>query len=138
MNDEQIVNKSFRVFHAEQMFSRTQTYHKKCFSCNTCKRPLDSVLACDAPDKEIYCRGCYGKKFGAKGYGFAGGAGGLQTGDLLVPIRKRLILLGFYYLAIRVSPTDLHWYKIRKLFKETRKTRRPVPGVVARCSMQRR
>ena len=23
-----------------------------------------------------------GKKYGAKGYGFAGGAGGLQTGDL--------------------------------------------------------
>jgi len=70
-----------KVFHAEQMFSRTQTYHKKCFSCNICKRPLDSVLACDAPDKEIYCRGCYGKKFGAKGYGFAGGSGFLQTGD---------------------------------------------------------
>ena len=27
---------------------------------------LLSVLACDAPDDEIYCRGCYGKKFGAK------------------------------------------------------------------------
>ena len=27
-------------------------------------------------------RGCYGKKFGAKGYGFAGGSGFLQTGDL--------------------------------------------------------
>ena len=25
-----------------------------------------SVLACDAPDDDIYCRGCYGKKFGAK------------------------------------------------------------------------
>jgi len=78
-----------KVFHAEQMFSRTQTYHKKCFSCNSCKRPLDSVLACDAPDKEIYCRGCYGKKFGAKGYGFAGGAGGLQTGDFESSVADR-------------------------------------------------
>ena len=84
MTDKQLSIRCFRVFHAEQMFSRTQTYHKKCFSCNICKRPLDSVLACDAPDKEIYCRGCYAKKFGAKGYGYAGGAGGLQTGDLLV------------------------------------------------------
>ena len=30
----------------------------------------------------LRCRGCYGKKFGAKGYGFAGGSGFLQTGDL--------------------------------------------------------
>ena len=30
-----------RVFHAEQMFSRTQTYHKKCFSCKTCKVTSD-------------------------------------------------------------------------------------------------
>jgi len=81
------------VFHAEQMFSRTQTYHKKCFSCNICKRPLDSVLACDAPDKEIYCRGCYAKKFGAKGYGYAGGAGGLQTGDFDSNIADRRTLV---------------------------------------------
>lgn len=38
------------------MFSRTQTYHRKCFNCGICKRPLDSVLACDGPDKDIYCR----------------------------------------------------------------------------------
>ena len=56
-----------QVFHAEQMFSKGKTYHKKCFSCNSCKRPLDSVLACDAPDGEIYCKGCYAKNFGAKG-----------------------------------------------------------------------
>lgn len=69
------------VFHAEQMFSKNRTYHKKCFSCKSCKRPLDSVLACDGPDNDIYCRGCYGKSFGAKGYGFAGGSGFLQCGD---------------------------------------------------------
>jgi len=71
-----------KVFHAEQMFSKSKTYHKRCFTCNTCKRPLDSVLACDGPDDEIYCKGCYGKKFGAKGYGFAGGCGFLQSGDM--------------------------------------------------------
>lgn len=78
-----------KVFHAEQMFSKNKTYHKKCFSCKSCKRPLDSVLACDAPDDEIYCRGCYGKKFGAKGYGFAGGSGFLQTGDFEDSIADR-------------------------------------------------
>ena len=56
-----------QVFHAEAMFSKGKTYHKKCFSCNSCKRPLDSVLVCDAPDGEIYCKGCYAKNFGAKG-----------------------------------------------------------------------
>jgi len=84
---------SGKVFHAEQMFSRTQTYHKKCFNCGTCKRPLDSVLACDGPDKDIYCKGCYGKKFGAKGYGFAGGSGFLQTGDFEASIADRPTLL---------------------------------------------
>ena len=55
------------------MFSRTGVFHRSCFSCRSCRRPLDSVLACDGPDREIYCRGCYGKQFGARGYGFAGG-----------------------------------------------------------------
>ena len=71
-----------QVFHAEQMFSKGKTYHKKCFSCNSCKRPLDSVLACDAPDGEIYCKGCYAKNFGAKGYGFGCRSGFLQCGDM--------------------------------------------------------
>lgn len=71
-----------QVFHAEQMFSKGKTYHKKCFACRTCKRPLDSVLCCDAPDGDIYCKGCYAKEFGAKGYGFGCGAGFLQCGDV--------------------------------------------------------
>lgn len=82
-----------KVFHAEQMFSRTGVYHKKCFSCKNCQRPLDSVSVCDGPDKDIYCRGCYGKKFGAKGYGFAGGAGGLQTGDFEASVSDRPTLV---------------------------------------------
>ena len=118
------------------MFSRTQTYHKKCFSCNSCKRPLDSVLACDAPDKDIYCRGCYGKKFGAKGYGFAGGSGFLQSGDLWVKLISSLHY-SLIFPANRVLPTDLHWCLIRKSFKETKKIRRHARGVMARCSMLR-
>lgn len=45
-------------------------WHKKCFNCAECHRPLDSVLACDGPDKEVHCRACYGKLFGPKGFGF--------------------------------------------------------------------
>ena len=70
------------VFHAEQMFSRDRKYHKKCFTCHSCTRPLDSVLCCDAPNGDIYCKGCYAKNFGAKGYGFGCGAGFLQCGDV--------------------------------------------------------
>lgn len=45
-------------------------WHKICFNCATCHRPLDSTLACDGPDKEVYCRSCYGKYFGPKGFGY--------------------------------------------------------------------
>ncbi|CAG0894578.1 unnamed protein product [Cyprideis torosa] len=47
-----------------------QMWHRKCFTCNDCRRPLDSISACDGPDREVYCKGCYGKKFGPKGFGY--------------------------------------------------------------------
>jgi hypothetical protein len=50
----------------------SQVFHKPCFTCLDCKRPLDSTLCCDSPDGEIYCRPCYGKNFGPKGYGYGG------------------------------------------------------------------
>lgn len=47
-----------------------QLWHKKCFNCADCHRPLDSVLACDGPDREVYCKSCYAKKYGPKGFGY--------------------------------------------------------------------
>lgn len=58
------------VFAAEQQLAKGTIWHKKCFSCAECKRPLDSTLACDGPDKEIHCRPCYAKLFGPKGFGY--------------------------------------------------------------------
>lgn len=58
------------ALHACLKLHYLQMWHKKCFSCSTCHRPLDSTLACDGPDKEIYCRACYGKYFGPKGFGY--------------------------------------------------------------------
>ena len=97
-----------QVFHAEKMLSKENVFHKKCFTCLECKRPLDSTLCNDSPDGEIFCRYsiltrigrlfhkikqimktfvkifslfyrlCYGKNFGPKGYGF-GGAGSVPA-----------------------------------------------------------
>lgn len=58
------------VFAAEQQLAKGTMWHKKCFNCAECHRPLDSMLACDGPDKEIHCRSCYSKLFGPKGFGF--------------------------------------------------------------------
>ncbi len=89
-----------QVFHAEKMLSKNnvsaqqawrrkstspsnpsfsmQVFHKQCFTCVECRRPLDSTSCCDSPDGEIYCRGCYGKIFGPKGYGY-GGSGSMPA-----------------------------------------------------------
>ena len=44
------------MFPAEKMSSQHNNYHKKCFTCRDCNRPLDPFLACDTPDMEIVCR----------------------------------------------------------------------------------
>ncbi|XP_045108095.1 muscle LIM protein Mlp84B-like isoform X2 [Portunus trituberculatus] len=70
-----------KVFSAEEMLSRNKRWHKRCYSCRECFRPLDSMVLCDAPDGDIYCKLCYAKKYGPKGYGFASGAGGVLTAE---------------------------------------------------------
>lgn len=57
-------------------------WHRKCFKCKDCNKTLDSIIACDGPDKDVYCKTCYGKKWGPHGYGFACGSGFLQTDGL--------------------------------------------------------
>merc|ERR1719219_2994160 len=51
------------VFPAEKMVSINNWYHKRCFSCRDCQRPLDPFLCCDTPDMEIVCKGCYAKSY---------------------------------------------------------------------------
>ncbi|XP_070504932.1 muscle LIM protein Mlp84B-like [Chironomus tepperi] len=67
------------VFAAELVLAKGSEWHRKCFKCKDCKKTLDSIIACDGPDKDVYCRTCYGKKWGPHGYGFACGSGFLQT-----------------------------------------------------------
>ena len=44
----------------------------------TCGKGLDSTT-CTSHEDKLYCKACYGKAFGPKGYGFAGGAAGLSA-----------------------------------------------------------
>lgn len=67
----------YPVYAAEQMISKDRLWHKRCFSCGSCHRSLDSTNLNDGPDGEIYCRGCYGRNFGPRGVGFGMGAGTL-------------------------------------------------------------
>ncbi|KAK7874520.1 hypothetical protein R5R35_001601 [Gryllus longicercus] len=70
------------VYAAEQVLAKGREWHRKCFKCRDCTKTLDSILACDGPDRDVYCKTCYGKKFGPHGYGFACGSGFLQTDGL--------------------------------------------------------
>ena len=42
-----------------------------------CRKNLDSTTVA-IHDEEIYCKSCYGKKYGPKGYGYGQGAGTLN------------------------------------------------------------
>ena len=46
----------------------------------TCNKRLDSTSACDA-DGVNYCKACYGKAHGPKGFGFAAGGAMMHTGE---------------------------------------------------------
>ncbi|XP_060608292.1 cysteine and glycine-rich protein 1-like isoform X3 [Ruditapes philippinarum] len=65
------------VYFAEQQLALGKKYHKLCLKCAKCNKLLDSY-SCTNHEDEIFCKACYGKMFGPKGYGFAGGAGGLS------------------------------------------------------------
>ncbi|XP_050442103.1 muscle LIM protein Mlp84B isoform X5 [Adelges cooleyi] len=44
------------VYMAEQMLAKGRGYHKECFNCFQCHKTLNSVIHCDGPDGEVYCR----------------------------------------------------------------------------------
>lgn len=76
-------------------------WHKKCFKCKDCNKTLDSIIACDGPDKDVYCKTCYGKKWGPHGYGFACGSGFLQTDGLT------LVTYGLKRIAYTIKVNNL-------------------------------
>uniref|UniRef100_A0A8C9SNW2 Cysteine and glycine-rich protein 2 n=2 Tax=Scleropages formosus TaxID=113540 RepID=A0A8C9SNW2_SCLFO len=62
------------VYHAEEVQCDGESFHKSCFLCMVCRKGLDSTTVA-VHNKEIYCKSCYGKKYGPKGYGYGQGAG---------------------------------------------------------------
>ncbi|TRY82169.1 hypothetical protein DNTS_000368 [Danionella cerebrum] len=65
------------VYFAEEVQCEGRSFHKSCFLCMVCRKNLDSTTVAVHED-EIYCKACYGKKYGPKGYGYGGGAGTLS------------------------------------------------------------
>ncbi|CAG8764754.1 17902_t:CDS:2, partial [Acaulospora morrowiae] len=66
------------VYAAEAVLGAGVKYHKLCLRCVTCSKLLDSTNMTDR-DGKIYCRSCYSKEFGPKGYGYGGGSAFLTT-----------------------------------------------------------
>ncbi|XP_032379936.1 cysteine and glycine-rich protein 3 [Etheostoma spectabile] len=66
------------AYHAEEIQCNGRSFHKTCFICMSCRKGLDSTTVA-AHESEIYCKSCYGKKYGPKGYGYGQGAGALSS-----------------------------------------------------------
>ncbi|XP_064600601.1 cysteine and glycine-rich protein 2-like [Liolophura sinensis] len=57
------------VYKAEEVLAAGRAYHKSCFTCLSCNKSLDSVTVTNQRE-DIYCKACYNKNFGPKGFGF--------------------------------------------------------------------
>ncbi|KAK0418288.1 hypothetical protein QR680_013478 [Steinernema hermaphroditum] len=68
------------VYAAEEMVAGGYKWHKFCFKCNLCNKMLDSCTVAEH-GAELFCKQCYGRKFGPKGVGFGLGAGALTMDD---------------------------------------------------------
>ena len=71
------------VYAKEEAVAAGLSWHKPgCFTCQDCNKSLDSTNVADYRDEQncvsIYCKGCYNKHHGPKGYGYGGGAGALK------------------------------------------------------------
>ncbi|CAG0914403.1 unnamed protein product [Notodromas monacha] len=65
------------VFHAEQQIAGGHSWHRTCFTCSMCGIQLDSLRA-NYREGELFCKKCYGRTHGPRGYGFGLGAGTLS------------------------------------------------------------
>ena len=52
------------VYEAEKIVTRSQSYHRKCLACSSCRRALDASSYYEGSDSLVYCKGCYTAQFG--------------------------------------------------------------------------
>jgi cysteine/glycine-rich protein len=57
------------VYKAEETRAASQTFHKLCFKCTSCSRPLESNILTEHQG-DLFCKSCYAKNFGPRGYGY--------------------------------------------------------------------
>ena len=65
------------VYAMEKIDAFGKAWHRTCFKCADCGKVLEVATAADH-DAQAYCKSCYGKNFGPKGYGYGQGAGALH------------------------------------------------------------
>ncbi len=68
------------VYFAEETWALDKIWHTTCLKCTACQKRLDSGSIVEN-DNNPYCKNCYSKEFGPKGYGFASGASGPMAGN---------------------------------------------------------
>ncbi|KAL6113522.1 csrp3 [Pungitius sinensis] len=61
------------VYAAEKVMGAGKPWHKTCFRCALCGKSLESTTVTDK-DGELYCKVCYAKNFGPKGFGLGNAA----------------------------------------------------------------
>ncbi|RWS22477.1 Cysteine and glycine-rich protein 2-like protein, partial [Leptotrombidium deliense] len=66
------------VYMAEKMMGAGSAWHKTCFCCKECNKRLESTTLCER-EGEIYCKTCYSRNWGPKGYGFGGAVSVVQA-----------------------------------------------------------
>lgn len=57
------------VYFTEQVPGPGGLYHKTCLTCTECSKRLDSTSLTEK-DGAPYCKSCYGKLFGPRGFGY--------------------------------------------------------------------
>jgi len=67
------------VFKAEAVACKDRLYHKKCANCAACEKQLTYNTIFNGQDKDIYCEGCYHRKFAPSGYRGAGCSSWVDT-----------------------------------------------------------
>jgi len=64
------------VYAAEEVRAAQKTFHKLCFKCTSCNKLLETNILTEHQG-DLFCRSCYAKHYGPKGYGY--GLGASQT-----------------------------------------------------------